>query len=966
MPFTKRLLLLILVLLLAGAVIVCLMPVMVADGIRLFVLWKSEPGIKIELGQIESPLFKPVVIHRIRVTSTHPCPFHLAFEAPTAQLKLNLRALISGSGARIIRGLSVDGLSGDVERIAPVGSTTCQFDWRLLHTLLADDLRLTNFNLRVRNGNTRVELRNVDLSASEIETGRFTARSIYVDAPWFHREFPNLRGATSWENDRLTIGALSLARGLDVETITADLSRLENKRIGLELNLDAFGGKLRASLASESREEAILWDVAGTASEISLAQMSAALRLTEPASGSVRASKFTFRGGPQNLFHATASVWMEVSGFTWRDRQADTVMLGASLYNRQVDIEQLYVKQRNNQLTLSGEYTLPTKSSDWVNPDFRADIFASINDLGDFGRLFGAPPDSFSGSIFISGMVNGRDRNIGGHIVLDGESLRVFSMPADNLSARMTLKGAHLTIDELKARHNGNSLEATGNADLSHEHQYSGKLKAKITNVADYWPLLPQPWRALEPDGDISIEWNGHGDAATHSGDFRVQGQGIRVTSRFGLLPFEAEMSGSYTPKNTFFRDFHFSNGQADFSALATFAPSYVQLQTLHFDLNGKTKLSGNVFLPIALTQWMKQGPTLEAFDRNQSFDVDLDLDPTDLSELTVALCGYPKWMGTLRGRLTAYNPLSSLQSTFEGHLRDFSKEEPARISADLQGHVLSDSLTFNLSAIPTNSDPVRLEATLPLQLDRSGTGSVIALDQPFSATLDFPAIALTKLPQNLAHGIFRDGILNGKLVATQSLRRPHITGEVQLLTAKLIRRPGAATGASGRLILNGSSASLEFAKLESMDGQIRFHGSLDFADTSRISARLIPDAPLWNFGRLPADTCVSNFNFFQAKRSSSDHQSDWLLPEIERVDLRGAISGDRWTLTLLENAQPNFSNASRQISRSFPLCQTNGQSLELGFLAARENEFGHDATSLFEGRKTLEPAPNSLQLERP
>ena len=78
-------------------------------------------------------------------------------------------------------------------------------------------------------------------------------------------------------------------------------------------------------------------------------------------------------------------------------------MLGASLYNRQVDIGQLYVKQRTNQLTLTGEYTLPSKSADWINPNFRADISASITELGEFAKLFGGTMEDFAGALTISG-----------------------------------------------------------------------------------------------------------------------------------------------------------------------------------------------------------------------------------------------------------------------------------------------------------------------------------------------------------------------------------------------------------------------------------------------------------------------------------------------------------------------------------------------------------------------------------
>ena len=37
------------------------------------------------------------------------------------------------------------------------------------------------------------------------------------------------------------------------------------------------------------------------------------------------------------------------------------IMLGAALYNRQIQLQQLYVKQSKNQLTLSGDAAFPTQ-----------------------------------------------------------------------------------------------------------------------------------------------------------------------------------------------------------------------------------------------------------------------------------------------------------------------------------------------------------------------------------------------------------------------------------------------------------------------------------------------------------------------------------------------------------------------------------------------------------------------------
>ena len=68
-------------------------------------------------------------------------------------------------------------------------------------------------------------------------------------------------------------------------------------------------------------------------------------------------------------------------------------MFGAALYNRQIQLQQLYIKQKTNQLTLSGEASFPSNSSGLVESRIFAETSLHlINHLGDFASLFGANP----------------------------------------------------------------------------------------------------------------------------------------------------------------------------------------------------------------------------------------------------------------------------------------------------------------------------------------------------------------------------------------------------------------------------------------------------------------------------------------------------------------------------------------------------------------------------------------------
>src|SRR5205085_1087423 len=126
-----------------------------------------------------------------------------------------------------------------------------------------------------------------------IEAGRFEASEMVVSSPMFRQTFSNLRGATDWQADRLTIAAVTLSPGLDVQSITTDLSHLGKRRIGLEFEVDAFGGKLRGSVADEWRSSRSNWNMAGSANDISLSQTAEAFGFTNRVGGLLHAGKFT-------------------------------------------------------------------------------------------------------------------------------------------------------------------------------------------------------------------------------------------------------------------------------------------------------------------------------------------------------------------------------------------------------------------------------------------------------------------------------------------------------------------------------------------------------------------------------------------------------------------------------------------------------------------------------------------------
>ena len=464
-------------------------PFVVSNGLRLWLHWQAHrQQLTIELGRISAPLLRPISIERIRLTSQKGATPQIELNAERAILHLSLAKILAGRDDDV-RTLSIQTARAQIRRDYSESMRPARFNWTALQSLLPANFDIAHLDLRVENGPTVVILRNAAISGNQIEAGRFSAGEFTITSPLFRQTFSQLRGATKWQEDRLTVGGMNLARGLDLQSFTVDLSRLDKQRADLQFDLDVLGGKIRASVSNEWPGQHSTWNVAGTASGISLAQTSEALGFTDRLGGSLRACNFTFRGDPREPMSGTASIWTELNGLSWHNRAADVIMLGAIFYNRQIQLQQLYIKQRKNELTMSGQGAIPSKSADWLNPDFRGQILGKITDLGQFAELFGAGPRDFAGAIAIEGTLNARERKLGGFLTASGSSLSLFKRQIDRLTAKINLKADALEVEQFELARKKDFIRAQGKIDIAHDNDCSGSIEAKIGDASEYFPL---------------------------------------------------------------------------------------------------------------------------------------------------------------------------------------------------------------------------------------------------------------------------------------------------------------------------------------------------------------------------------------------------------------------------------------------------------------------------------------------
>src|SRR5438874_11209089 len=114
---------------------------------------------------------------------------------------------------------------------------------------------------------------------------------------------------------------------------------------------------------------------------------------------------------------------------------------------------------------MSGQGAIPSKSTDWLNPDFRGQILGKITDLGQFAELFSAGPSDFAGAIAIEGTLNARERKVGGFSTASGNSLSLFKSQIDRLATKINLKADALVLGQFELVRKKDFIRAQGKID---------------------------------------------------------------------------------------------------------------------------------------------------------------------------------------------------------------------------------------------------------------------------------------------------------------------------------------------------------------------------------------------------------------------------------------------------------------------------------------------------------------------
>mgnify|MGYP003693971081 CR=1 FL=1 len=157
---------------------------------------------------------------------------------------------------------------------------------------------------------------------------------------------------------------------------------------------------------------------------------------------------------------------LAADGFRLNKRGWESLELGARMIHRRVAVSDLVLKQKENTLAASGEFSLDQGWLGMAKAPFLLHLTASINELGALAGLFGSPFDEMSGRMSLSGSINGQAGKLGGFLTLEGSQMGFRKQPIDSGRVEVSFAGSEVQVTQCEFWSGEDFVRAKGNVEI--------------------------------------------------------------------------------------------------------------------------------------------------------------------------------------------------------------------------------------------------------------------------------------------------------------------------------------------------------------------------------------------------------------------------------------------------------------------------------------------------------------------
>lgn len=808
----------------------------------------AEAGLQLEIGEVRADLTRAIVFDRMRVRAKDAEISQTAVDAARVEISLEWPWDAFFGAGRFFRSLIIEDVRGVLDLrhggqsprkpLPQLSETEQRTRARYLLRWLPEYVAIHRANLEFLALAQSYYFEGISAEFSEERLGEFRANGAELRAGSLNQSLGSLSGITAWKGGTLYLASVDLWKGVKLDSFEAQLARPAGVALGVQAAL--FGGSLRLDVSVNAEKDMMAIDSAVWGSNIEVAPLAAFCGFHGNAEGVIREARFSFRGIPERALDGQASLRLAADGFRWNKRGWESLEFGARMIHRRLAVNDFVLKQKENALTGSGEFSLDQGWLGIASSPFLLNLTASIKDLGALAGLFGPPFDDMSGRMSLSGSINGQAGKLGGFLSLEGSEMGFRKHPIDSGRMEVTFANTEAQITQCEFWSGEDFLRAKGSVEISTPHTYSGEIQARTRDIAEYQDFV-QGMRI--PDvraGAVQIRWQGDGTASAHSGAFNVSLEDLvsdltpaGVTGRFG---------GTYSPQNVYFSGFELEHGSLRFSTRATLARSGVKLDDALLRAGGWDLAQAEVYLPLDPFD-LAAGKSLKNalhLDKRIYAEV-VSKAPLSIREL-LGLAGSDRLVdGTIRADLTADGLPSDLRLDGKFEAKGLSRRSekgagpPTRLRATIHAAAGAAGLTGELTS--PGVAPITFQAESPFGIVRTPDGRRHWIDPEgqLSATLHVPGVDLAIFTPLLSNGQQLGGLFSGDLSVAGTVSNPSFEGRFALSDGRLEISPTVpmASKVGGALTIGSARAQIEKLAGKLGDGLFEIHGGVSLESLS-------------------------------------------------------------------------------------------------------------------------------------
>jgi hypothetical protein len=466
---------------------------------------------------------------------------------------------------------------------------------------------------------------------------------------------------------------------------------------------------------------------------------------------------------------------LAISNVRFRDYVADLVEGSLHVRNDLITFDRLVVKRNQNEFRVSGDYRLPKELAKVRDQPAKIEISVNVPQLADY--WVSDSPDKISGPLQAAGRIEWKDGIANGQLSVFGANLRMRDLVFTQIDTQCEIWNSVLYLTDVSAKLNDRDfVSGNGIVDLRASHNYSGMLRANISDLSTLRPLLRTFGNQNDLGGSLVMEWEGSGDAAA----FKKSGQ-LKFAldnGRYGnARSLQAHADATYSPDGLDVPTIFFRSDKMYFQAIARAQGETLEISKIELDQDQAKYAGGYASIPFV---WKNLGTDSALLPSNGKVTATFQSASLDIKKLFQDVGLTPAASGSLNVKFDANGTLADLNARLDVQMRDLrslslEKFEPA--SVDLTAQTTGKDLTITGKLQQAKIQPLELTANFPFDVPKIADQGKLPDDTPVNAKLRLPRSSVNFLRQFIPGVQELDGDAALDVDVRGTIAKPALTG---------------------------------------------------------------------------------------------------------------------------------------------------------------------------------------------